>query len=221
MRSQPKVLTVLRSGGDFTAAHVQALQRQIDWHAPWGTQFECLSDAAIEGVETIPLEHNWPGWWSKMEIFRPDMDGDFLFMDLDTVVVNVLDDIFRVGSHTVLRDFYRDGRRLKKGIASGLMYLTPESRKGIYEKFLKAPQQHMAQWRNGGDQKFLESVWGVDVPSWQERLPNQVVSYKAHCCRYWLGGRLEFTGVPKDAAILCFHGVPRPWETEQFKELYK
>nr|WP_145924153.1 hypothetical protein [Halomonas elongata] len=32
-----------------------------------------------------PLAHGWPGWWSKLELFRPH-GGDLLYLDLDTVV---------------------------------------------------------------------------------------------------------------------------------------
>ena len=62
-------VTVLRSGGEYGPRHVQWLARQIPG-------LVCLSDRKVEGVETIPLRHDWPGWWAKMEMFSDVIDED-------------------------------------------------------------------------------------------------------------------------------------------------
>ena len=57
-------------------------------------KFVCLSDIEIPSITTIPLIGNTPGWWAKIELFRPDLfSGPVLYIDLDTVICNELDTI--------------------------------------------------------------------------------------------------------------------------------
>ncbi|MGH8338151.1 MAG: hypothetical protein ACRETL_15305, partial [Gammaproteobacteria bacterium] len=115
-----------------------------------------MSNVEVPGVKTIPLLHDWPGWWAKMELFRPDVRGDFLFMDLDTVIVGPLDNFARIDKLTILRDFYRDGKRLKEGLQSSLMFLPESQRHAPWADFTVNPALSMALYRAGGDQKLLE-----------------------------------------------------------------
>ncbi|KMU44917.1 hypothetical protein SEEN2TTA_06911, partial [Salmonella enterica subsp. enterica serovar Newport str. Pond080-2TTA] len=83
-----KIALVLRSGGDFSASDVQWLANQL----PPGYEIICLTDVKnmlIPGVTCIPLIHKWNfcrGWWAKIELFRPDVEDDLFFLDLDTVI---------------------------------------------------------------------------------------------------------------------------------------
>ena len=285
-----RIMTMLRSGGDFAPIHVQALQRQVARWAPFA-QFTCLSDVPIGGVETVPFVHNWPGWWIKMGLFDPSFKGDFLVMDLDTVIVGPLDDLFRVnelavlaqrrqvgpgafvqefsdcfinlpekdrqkpgecfriapelvmgnlpgsdnflyaasddmaavlktGKAALLRDFYRDGTKYREGLGSGLMYLPEAERASPWECFIKQPSQLMQIHKAGGDQRLLETHYLKNALRWQDVLPGQIVSYKVHCCENRLGKGFVFKGVPDGARVIAFHGQPRPWHTEKFKDLY-
>ena len=191
-----RILCVLRSGGDFTPEHVKRLQAQLA--AVGETDFACLSDVAIEGVETIELLHDWPGWWAKMELFRPDLRGDFLFLDLDVSIVGPIEDL-DVGRLALMRDVYRPG-----GLQSAVMFL-PESERGvIWPEWSRSPEQWRARYRRGGDQAFLERFWLRRAKRLQDLAPGRVVSYKADV----RDGR----GLPESARVICFHGKPRPWE---------
>lgn len=210
-------MTVLRSGGDFTPAHVAALDRQLKRYAPFH-EHVCLTDMDVTGVTCMPLEHKWPGWWSKMELFAPRVKGDVLFMDLDTVVVAPIDDILRQRKLTMLRDFYRDGKRLKDGLGGGLMFLPEVDRVDPWGYFSSSPKTYMQTYPRG-EQFLLEKYYLQHAQRWQDILPGQVVSYKVHCCENVLGG-VKFRNVPTDARIVCFHGQPRCWDVPQFKDLY-
>ena len=191
-----RILCVLRSGGDFTPEHVKRLQAQLA--AVGETDFACLSDVAIEGVETIELRHDWPGWWAKMELFRPDLRGDFLFLDLDVSIVGPIEDL-DVGRLALMRDVYRPG-----GLQSAVMFL-PESERGvIWQEWSRSPEQWRSRYRRGGDQAFLERFWLRRAKRLQDLAPGQIVSYKADV----RDGR----GLPESARVICFHGKPRPWE---------
>lgn len=177
---------VLRSGGDFLPEHVQRLARQVP-------DLVCLSDVPVEGVKTIQLQHDWLGWWAKMEIYRPDIKGDVFYLDLDTTVYKMPAMPER---DCVLTDF---GDR--NVIGSGLMYLTEAKRAVIWDAWMRNPNANMAKHMSwpAGDQGFVFPYLRHAL-RWQ-RLA-KVYSYKADCKR----------GIPADAEIVCFHGKPRPWD---------
>lgn len=194
---------------EYEVKHVQALARQVEQYAP-NASFECLSNVAVPGVECRKLRHGWPGWWSKLELFDQEVPGDFLFMDLDTVITGPLDDILAVKKLTLLRDFYRDGVKLKAGLGGGLMYLPADQRRDVWDFWIEHPQSRMREYPRG-DQFLFEKFFLGSAARWQDVVPGQVVSYKVHCKN----------GVPPDARVICFHGVPRPWQVPQFLHLYR
>ena len=201
----PTVACVYRSGGVYTAAYVRTLAGGVRRHWPGTPRIVCLTDRADElagaDVETLALKHGWPGWWSKMELFRPDVRaalGDTLFFDLDTVFVGPLDDIAnRMGAFIVLRDFYRP-----RGWGSAMMHLPAGCGAALWKSFVADANGHMAKHR--GDQNFLERHAGR-AALWQDALPGQVVSYKADDCH---------AGPPPGARVVCFHGTPKPHELD-------
>lgn len=177
---------VLRSGGDFRPEHVQWLARQVP-------DLVCLSDVDVPSVRTIALRHEWPRWWSKIEMFGPSLSGDVLMIDLDTVILKMPDMPTRT---TVLRDFTEPSV-----IGSGFMFVKEADRLPIYEAFARDPLGHMRRnesWPRWGDQGFLFDYL-KDAQRWQDVA--KVYSYKVHCRQ----------GLPVDAEVVCFHGKPRPW----------
>ena len=74
---------------------MRRLQRNVARFSP-PHRFVCLSDVPIKDVETVPLKHDWPGWWSKMALFDPAIEGDIFCTDLDNVFLGPLDDILGV-----------------------------------------------------------------------------------------------------------------------------
>lgn len=209
---QTRALNALHHGSsEFTPAYVQALQKQVEKWAPFAS-FECLSDVKVPGVECRLLKRKWPGWWSKMELFDPELPGDFLFMDLDTVIVGPLDDIERTTKLALLRDFYRDGRRLKEGLGGGLIYFPADYavRKPVWDFWTENPLLAMRLYPRG-DQHLFERFYLNTAARWQDVVPRQVVSWKVNCQN----------GVPSDARVICFHGQPRPWGTPEFLHLYR
>jgi hypothetical protein len=208
---QTRALHALHPGSsEFTPAHVQALQRQFEQHAPFAS-FECLTDVNVPGVDCKPLEHNWPGWWSKMNLFSPSMKGDFLFVDLDTVIVGSLDDLAKANKLTLLRDFYRDGKKLKEGLGGGLCFLPEVDRAVVWDYWIKNPLLAMRMAGHKGDMAVFEQFYRNTADRWQDVLPGQIVSHKVHCQH----------GVPPEARVICFHGKPRPWEVGQHLHLYR
>lgn len=199
------VACVLRSGGLYTPAWVYALKHGLTLHMREPYQLLVLTDTpAAFGPWGLPLRHNLPGWWAKMELFRPDVWGGevperVLYLDLDTLVVGPLDDLWaaiRAGSDTLLAmlsDFYRPHMA-----ESGVMAFTPgEHTAKIWERFIAAPEQNMQHFH--GDGRFIsdQAPWALRL---QEMVPpGQIVSFKVDAR----------AGRPADARIVCGHGRPR------------
>lgn len=206
------VALVLRSGGDFKPRHVERLRRQVARHLHRPYMTTVLTDLPRGefqlGARVVGLAQAWPGWWSKLELFRPGVfhAGDrVLYLDLDTTVVGDLTDLAEVNDDlAMLDDFYfgNAGAAKRRGqLGSGVMAFRPHgSLQRVYEAFAKHPQTRYS----GGDQRFVANVYPGHIGRLQERVPGQIVSYKAHCG----------DGVPADARLVCHHGKPRPWEVE-------
>lgn len=189
------IACVLRSGGVYTPRWVAALQAQCRRWAP-PHRFVCLSDVDVP-CERIPLRHDWPGWWAKIELFC--LSGPVLFFDLDTIITGDLSDIAgqaERSSFTILRHFYRLGDRM----ASGMMAWSGDQSR-LYESFCKGPAGWRQRFGEEGDQGFIEhKVHPHDAAFWQDAVAGQVVSYKADRCR---------DAPPPGARVICFHGRPK------------
>ena len=213
-----QVVTVFRSGGDFLSKHVQALRRMVWENSPTGTEFLCLSDTTIPGVNTKPLLYGWPGFWAKMELFAPWMTDDFLFMDLDTVILGPIDDFLKPRPLTTF--------------GGALMWLPEEGRAEVWRLFNENRKQIMKEY--GGEDVFLRAVWAGQhtVPrtfvdqvlrdrkmtrQWADELPGQVIFRKYHGLLQpgQLGTRSD------DARIVIFSGLPRPWHTKEFGAAFR
>jgi hypothetical protein len=167
------------------------------WAYTPGVDVFCITDAPElpDGVEAIPLEYDWPGWWSKLELFRPDICGDFLYMDLDTVVTGDIAEFWTLDQSALLSDLYRPAMA-----QSGVMYLTEADRARVWRDLGKAGvNATMRRYR--GDGEFLRDAM-PDALRLQDVFPGRIVSYK--------GAKVAARGVPKGATLCCFHGRPRP-----------
>lgn len=197
---QPKIVTVLKSGGEFTEDHVSRLKKQCDLHAP-NTTFICLSDLDLSYGRK--LKHDWSGWWSKMELGL--LQGPALYMDLDTSIVGDLTDILKAVCEY---DFIalRNPMKTPSKFGSGLMGWSGNILESSYERFGENPEFHMKRCTTQeiwGDQGFFAETQ-VPTAYWQDLFPGQILSWKVDC-----KGK-----IPQDARIVYFHGKPRPWDIE-------
>lgn len=214
-----KVVTVLRTGGEFGVEHVQAMQRQVDKWAPKGTEFLCLSDVPVPGVETRELWHDWPGWWCKLEMFRSTLGGgDFLYTDLDNVILGPIGDLFNVGGKFTMQ----------RGGWTALMYVT-EQCLGLYTDFVERPAENMAAFNqknveplngmgNYGDAGFVSFRLGRKAQHWEDILPTQVTNISQLWLNTGLGRRLA--PVPPNTRILLCGQPLRPWRVPMFERQY-
>ena len=215
-----RVFTALRSGGEFLPKHVQVLCQQVLKWSPPGVKFTCLSDVCIPGVTTIPLKTNWPTWWAKFELLGPEFKGDFLFMDIDTVITGPIDDFLKPAPLTTHR-------------GCGALHWWPEAdRREAYEIFRTDPYGIMNEY--WGEDVFLRAVWTK-----QFGMPKAFADThedKLACGQQYedvLPGQLLYRGkkspfapprpivLGEDTRIIMFQGAPRPWRTPEYRHLYR
>lgn len=192
-----KIVTVLRSGGDYKPEHVERLRRMCQEYIPQG-EFVCLSDVQGMDVTTIELVHGWPGWWSKIEAFM--IPGPVLFFDLDTSIVGSCDSWLNAiieKPFVTLRDVYR-GRDNPFAVQSSIMYWSGDM-SYLYEKFKARPDCSIP----GGDQIFIQTNLRQRAAFLQD-YTDSILSYKADI--------RDGSRCASEASVVFFHGKPRPWE---------
>jgi len=89
------IACVLRQGGKvgYDATWVEKLKNSISRNLSLPHKFVCLSDCDVP-CERIPLISSGKGFWSKLELFRPNLfNGPVLYIDLDNVICGNLDEL--------------------------------------------------------------------------------------------------------------------------------
>ena len=198
-------MLVLRSGGDFNLTDVLLLShhlKRLNSHA----NIYCLCNGINKPIKLfnfvlLPMKAEWKGWWAKMNLFAPEYDylRPFLYMDLDTAVLQPVQSFFTPEHHEnqfiMLRDFYRSKLNVP---ASGVMWIPNNDKvKKVWNKWVSNSEMWMRRFR--GDQEFIGSVTRPDL-FWQD-LTNGIVTFKPN--RKW---RTELEG---KECVVCFHGKPR------------
>lgn len=134
------LVTVLRSGGRYDARWVERLARGARRFAPAFGRIACLTDADLDlpGVETVPLAHDWPAWWSKLEAFRPGLFcATTVLCDLDTVFAGDASALAEPG-FAAMEDHFHKGR-----LSSALLRWSGDELGSVYERFAAEPERWM------------------------------------------------------------------------------
>ena len=209
------IITVYRSGGDYDEKYVHNLRRGVAQHTSIEHKFICLSDTVDTehydeetGVHWMPLLNDYPRWWSKQEIWRPDLEklGRILFLDLSCLPVGDLDDILSYdGPACITTDWYYGGP------SQSILSFSPGEMREVWDLFNSDPEHWMKEGDkhiapNFGDQILVNEIYGQDgLKRWQTEYPSQIVSFKEHCKN----------GVPEGARLVKFHGQPRIHDCEE------
>lgn len=210
------VACVLRSGGRFGVADVTRLRRGVRRHSH-DAEFVVLTDVRnvmFRNAWTVPLATDLPGWWAKMELFRPGVFGEgrrVFYLDLDTVIVGDLSELLSYdGPMACLSDFYGP-----TNAASGVLAFPAELgvAREIWDDFSRDPVDVVRRHPRRMDhylRRFLDRHDGRGAPAdrLQDLYPGQLASYKAD-----LRGRrppYREIAIPDGARAVCFHGRPEP-----------
>lgn len=186
---------------EYRPDQVRWLKRQFDAFLPIPHTFVCMSDMNISGINVVKLKDGYPGWWSKLELFR-EFNSCF-YVDLDTVLLNDISELVKYPhSFTVLNNLSSptSGR-----IGSGIMAWNKDL-SHLYQIFSKNPHSYMSKYvtsQRWGDQGFIQDHQ-PEYEQFQTLFPGSIKSYKKDSLD---------KHDPADCKIVCFHGIPKPWET--------
>lgn len=166
-------------GRDFTMADVERLYRSVSKHIDRDFTFYCLTNSDErfpDYIKPIPLLYAWPGWWSKVELHRPDLpEGRTLYMDLDSHAIRSLTPILDyVGDLVMFRTRIPKGKwnHLKRigwvcryqaatmlfDSSTGCMY-------HVWNNFLKNPEMWMRKFRSEQD---IMGEWIPNQPTFPD-----------------------------------------------------
>lgn len=103
---------------NYTFNWVYKLKRMVVRNLTIPHNFVCLTNTKsktpdIDGLHILPLINNWPGWWSKVEIFRPGLfEGRILYLDLDMLIIDNIDEFANQTSPFVLLPAWGRGEKI-------------------------------------------------------------------------------------------------------------
>lgn len=180
------------------AEYVRRLQRAVAVHLPALHRFVCITDEEIPGIECQMHDSGLPGWWQKISLFAPGRftEGRVLYFDLDTAIRGPITPLagYR-GDFAILRDVWRP----KIG-QSAVMAWRAGWGGHIFEAACRKLHDHGLDPAERMD-VFLAPLT-PDREHLQDLFPDMFRSYKAQARDHG----------PGDAAVIFFHGRPRPSE---------
>ena len=212
MNDRKTIVLVLRTSKDFQLRDVELIARHIN--AKWKEgrpRIICLYDKVTQhfdlgNFELLPLNNQLPGTWSRMQLYSPEMEQyrPFLYVDLDTAIINSLENIFALvkdeSKFIALEDFWQKNR-----LATGLVWFPANSKviSKVWESFKGVVGNRM--------DGYLRSVINTLV-FWQS-LTDSIIDFKPK-------RSVLLEKLPANCDVVCFHGKPRihdaevPWVKE-------
>ena len=199
-------------GRDYIVNDVLRLRQSVDKHIDRPYKFYCLTNDLNSEIPAIkiPLKHDWPGWWAKMELHRPDLPkGRTLYLDLDSYVINNLKPILDFPGDLVmfrtraLRPKQKNKSTIVYRYQAATMLFTPGSMTGVYKEFKKHSKVYMNSFRS--DQDIMAKL----IPN-QPMFPKEWMR-KLHGCRDMKAPPKDViivTGRPSDGLFRRTHEVP-------------
>jgi len=212
------IATVLKSGGDYGAAHVRVLHNALmQWCPGYDVgSMVCLTDtprAVRDYAKPVSLKMNLSGWWSKMELFQRKLfPGPVIYLDLDTLIVGPLGGLVDLALKTpeigplMLQGKHPYNEQLNYP-ASGLMMWNQNQMSHVLDQFKKVgPRRVIRRQKKAthgagqqGDQGFIRQV--INPPKIQDYLPERYIRFKREY--------RKSTDVWPGCNVLCWSGQPR------------
>ena len=194
-------------GDKYPDYFVQRLQREVRKHLDMPHRFVCITDREIEGVTCQPFADDYPGWWSKVTLFKAGVASDRnLWLDLDVVITGDLTEMVKEYAGAPLAMPLNWAQSGHGGCQSSVMIWKDNyNTRQIYDLYNPADPR-LGNWppttANGalhGDQEWITELRDTDrihvTP-----ITEGIKSYKYHCRG----------GLPGGTKVVVFHGDPKP-----------
>lgn len=201
----PSINIVCFKWGDWPVDYVYKLRNMLGRHLTLPYHFYCFSEQKIKGIDTIIMPKHVLSWrknFPKFYVYSKDngLAGRTIMIDLDSVIVGNLDEMFSFGGDwcgispiTQRRPNHRSG---------GLVSFDQDKFHWLYDDMEANVERYTEE--HGGNERFIYELFFSNTPGWQDLYPGYLQSYK------W--------GIRKDISpelkFIHFHGNPRPHEVE-------
>lgn len=203
MDSQLTIACVYKPGNGFNSGdYVFRLQAGFAKHCRVPHKFVCLTNQTLSGIEKVPLKHNWPGYWNKIELFRPGIfNGPVAYCDLDSMILNDISDLVQHPYEFLCATTW--GGPPDRINSAFMCWDGRDDFSNIYKAYRPSiNEQYEQDGKRWGDQGFIQDHLPVPFTSLNELFPGRFVSYKINVRP---AGK-----VPEGTSIVMFHGRPRP-----------
>jgi hypothetical protein len=210
-------------GTKYSPEYVFRLFNMVSRHSENSLEFFCLTDQPelyVEPIKPIFLKGELKGWWNKMLLFRDGIlpDGEYIYFDLDVVIVDNIDCFLAHKGFGIVRDFIRPFNGLMGGAEfnSSVMKFTQDPE--LWNFF----HNNMQFWSEAekkvsffGDQNVISSYLnqrGFDSPFPDEWTWSYKAGVKRGSARV---GKNLGTHIPNGGKVCVFHGNPNPHQVSE------
>lgn len=209
-------------GDKYPAEYVNRLHSMITRHINGKFTLYCLTDNSSDlnsDIRPLPiLDDSLSGWWHKLSLFQGDfhgLKGDFLYLDLDVVIVGDLDEFF-----SYKPGFFLASKDLLTGaLNSSVFRFHIGSQPQIWDSFQENASFIASHYK--GDQDWItekvvnESIWPEEwVVSFKKQCNARIPRTYGRLGVIWRRlGWMKVEGeaeLPERARIVQFHGKPDP-----------
>lgn len=180
------VAAVCVPGGIYNLSHVERLFTQVRQHL------------SIPFKEHVITESDKPGWFSKVDLFKPKrFSGRVLYLDLDSTVIGSLDDLAMIPvPFAIIKNFKEIKEPDKARFNSSVISWDAGSADHLYTNFTPSVMDRL-----NGDQDWIS-----------EQIPYADTFHKNWCVSYKVRRYAKLNTMPKDARVVCYHGQPKPFD---------
>ena len=206
----------MKWGDKYDASYVNKLYNMVSRNLDRNFRFICLTDdnsGFLSSIESFDLPKlNLPDGipergWTKLVTFSEnlfDIQGQCLFLDLDLIIVNRIDELFELeGDFFIIKDFIR-----KDSIGNSSVYRFEMGKFfDVLEYFQQNFTEIQSKYRN--EQEYLSdymknnhslNYWPIE---WCQ-------SFKKNCVQKGFKQFFYPPLLPQEAKIIIFHGKPNP-----------
>lgn len=216
----------LKHGTKYSADYVNKLYSMVQRHCTLDFEMVCLTDDS-KGIDSnitvLKLPGNLQGWWCKPYMFSNELplNGTVLYMDLDIVIANNIDQLFtwEESSWCTIRDFTRKMRPTWQKYNSSVVRFKTGQLSHFWENFVNDQKNIQQRWH--GDQDWLYDI-ALRSKTTAKLFPDKwILSWKWEIRRDKTfkqgtprGKRqlrtIEHVVPPDECCVCVFHGDPNP-----------
>ena len=206
----------MKWGEKYDSSYVNKLFNMVSRNLDRNFRFICLTDdnsGFLSSIESFDLPKlNLPDGipergWTKLVTFSEnlfDIQGQCLFLDLDLIIVNRIDEFFELeGDFFIIKDFIR-----KDSTGNSSVYRFEMGKFfDVLEYFQQNFTEIQSKYRN--EQEYLSDYMknNHSLNYW----PNEwCQSFKKHCVQKGFKQFFYPPLLPQEAKIIIFHGKPNP-----------